>query len=51
VTRFSEVVQRTPTCENEPRKFFSHEIFSHFLKLNPTDFLYVDRGTDDCYSC
>ena len=32
-------------------KFFSHTIFSHVFILNPTDFLYVDRGTDDCYSC
>ena len=31
--------------------FFSHQIFSHVLKLYPTDFLYVDRGRNDYYSC
>jgi len=36
---------------NEPKKFFLHEVFSHVLILNPTDFLYVGRRTDDCYSC
>jgi len=59
MTGFSEVVQRShngvsliPQCgTNEPKIFFSHETFSHFLKLNPTDFLYVDRGTGGCYSC
>jgi len=33
------------------KNFFSHQIFSHFLKLYPTDFLYVDRGRDEYYSC
>ena len=53
MTGFSEVVQRSHTCgTNEPKKIiFSHEIFSHFLKLNPTDFVYVDSGTGGCYSC
>ena len=60
MTGFSEVVQRSHTggslihtCKtNEPKKIIiSHEIFSHFLKLNPIDFLCVDRGTGGCYSC
>jgi len=54
-----EVVHRSHTGEslshtcgtNEPKKFFSHQIFSHFLKLYPTDFLYVDRERDDYDSC
>jgi len=33
------------------KKYFSHETFSQFLKLNPTDFLYVDRWTSGCYTC
>jgi len=33
------------------RYFFLHQIFNHLLKLNPTDFLYVDIGRDDYYSC
>jgi len=33
------------------KNVFSHKIFSHFLKLNSTVFLHVDRGTDDCYVC
>jgi len=33
------------------KNVFSHQIFSHVLKLYPTDFLYVDRGRDDYYSC
>jgi len=36
---------------NKKKFFFTHHIFSHFLKLNPTDFLYVVRGRDDYYSC
>jgi len=36
-----------PANEN----FFSHEIFNHFMKINPTVCLYLDRGTNDCYSC
>jgi len=60
MTWFSEVVQRSHTGGSliphmwdqwAKKKFFSHQIFSHFFKLKPTDFLYVDRGTDDSYSC
>ena len=29
------------------KKYFSHQIFSHSLQLNPTDSLYVDRRRDD----
>jgi len=60
MARFLEVVQRSHaggsqihTCGTSELKkcFFSHKIFSHFLKLYPTDFLYVDGGRDDYYSC
>jgi len=36
---------------NQKIFLFTHHIFSHFLKLNPTDFLYVVRGRDVYYSC
>jgi len=51
---FLEVVQRSHTGGSlrpmSQKKFFSHQIFSHFLKLHRTDFLHVDRGRDDYYS-
>ena len=36
---------------SQKKIFFSNQIFSHFQKLYPTDFLYVDRGRNDYYSC
>jgi len=41
------------TCgTNDPKiYFFSQKVFSHFLKLYPTVFLYADSGRDDYYSC
>jgi len=38
------IVDRTQVGPMSQNNFFSHQIFSHFLNLNLTDFLYVVEG-------